>query len=180
MPGAVLTAEALELTAYVLLITGQREIRIGAGPEWQHAVRLGGEAGVVLPAHHAGLDEIAAYVDGGFLDAYSSAVRLQFPSPDIQAILAGQFLVREPSRVSGIVPQLGTAASARHAVGAALRVGHAAGSGRVHTCLLSSLNGGAPLTAASHAAGLSLAIRHPPPGWDAAEMDDLAGTLPLV
>jgi hypothetical protein len=180
VPGAVLTAEGLELIAYVLLITGQREIKIGAGPEWQHALRLGAEAGVVLPAHHAGLDEIAAYVDGGFLDADSSPVMLQFPSPDIQAILAGQFLVREPSRVGGIVPQLGTAASARQAVGAALRSDRAAGSERVHTCLLSSLNGGAPLTAAAHTAGLSLAIRYPPPGWDAAEMDDLAGRLALV
>ena len=180
VPGAVLTAEGLELIAYVLLITGQREIKIGAGPEWQHALRLGADAGVVLPAHHAGFDEIAAYADGGFLDTDSSAVMLQFPSPDIQAILAGQFLVREPSLVAGIVPQLGTSASARQAVAAALRSGHAAGSEDVHTWLLSSLNGGAPLTAAAHAAGLSLAIRHPPPGWDAAEMDDLASRLALV
>jgi hypothetical protein len=176
----VVRAGGLELIAYVLLITGQREIKIGAGPEWQHARRLASEAGVLLPSHHAGLDEIAAYVDGGFLDADSSPVMLRFPSPDIQAVLAGQFLVRDPSRVAGIVPQLGTAASARQAVAAALRAGNAAGSGQVHSRLLFALNGDAPLTAASHAAGLSLAIGHPPPGWAGREMDELAGRLALV
>jgi AAA ATPase domain len=180
VPGAALTAGGLELVAYVLLITGQREIRIGAGPEWQHALRLAGEAGVVLPSHHAGLDEITAYADGGFLDAASSPVMLQFPSPQVQAILAGQFVAREPSRAGGLVPQLGTSASARQAVAAALRLGQAAGSARVHACLLSSLNADAPLTAAAHAAGLSLAIRYPPPGWDSSEMDELAGRLALV
>ena len=45
VPGAVLTADGLELVAFVLLITGQREIQIGAGPEWQDALRLGGAGG---------------------------------------------------------------------------------------------------------------------------------------
>ena len=180
VPGAVLTADGLELVAYVLLITGQREVRIGAGPEWQDVLRLAAQAGLVLPAHHAGADEIAAYVEGGFLDADSSLVMLQFASPDVQAILAGQFLAREPGRVSGLVPQLGTAASARQAVEAALRSDNAAGSVRVHSCLLAALDGEEPLSAAAHAAGLSLAIGYPPDGWDGRHANELAGRLALV
>ena len=180
VPGAVLTADGLELVAYVLLITGQREVRIGAGPEWQDVLRLAAQAGLVLPAHHAGADEIAAYVEGGFLDADSSLVMLQFASPDVQAILAGQFLAREPGRVSGLVPQLGTAASARQAVEAALRSDNAAGSVRVHSCLLAALDGEEPLSAAAHAAGLSLAIGYPPDEWDGRHANELAGRLALV
>ena len=180
VPGAVLTADGLELVAFVLLITGQREIQIGAGPEWQDALRLGGQVGVVLPAHHAGLDEIAAYVHGGFLDADSSPVGLQFPSPDVQAVLAGQFLARQPDSVGGLTPQLGAAASARMAVAAALRLDNAGGSVRVHSCLLAALDGSMPLPAAAHAAGLSLAIAYPPAGWDGARMDELARRLALV
>jgi hypothetical protein len=179
-PGAVLTAQGLELVAYVLLITGQREIRIGAGPEWQQAILLGTEAGLHLPAHSTGLEEIAAYVDGGFLDGSSSPVMLQFPSPDVQAILAAQFITRDPGRVGALVPQLGTSASARQTIAAALRSQKAAQSAQVHTRLLAALNGSVPLPAAAHAAGLSLAIRHPPPGWDGAEMEELADKLALV
>jgi hypothetical protein len=179
VPGAVLTGAGLELAAYTLLITGQREVRIGPGPEWQHALRLGAEIGIALPAHQAGTDEIAAYINGGFLDAESSPVTLQFPSPDVQAIIAAQFLAREPDLVTGLVPQLGVSAAARNAVAAALRSG-ADGPERVHARLLAALDGDAPLTAAAHAAGLSLAIRYPPAGWDDIAMDNLARRLALV
>jgi len=94
--------------------------------------------------------------------------------------MAGLFLAREPSRVSGIVPQLGTSAAARQAVGTALRYDNSLGSGRVYASLCDALNDGAPVSAASHAAGLSLAIRHPPGRPDAASIDDLAGRLALV
>jgi len=180
IPGGVLTARGLELVAYVLVITGQREIMVGAGPDWQQALRLGGTLGITLPSHTVGLDEVAGYVEGGFLDADSSPALLQFPSPEVQAILAGQFLVLVPDQVGAIVPQLGTTGAARQAVAAALRYDNENSPARVHSRLLAALAGGTPLSAASQAAGLSLAIGHPPPGWSGGERDDAAGRLALV
>ena len=180
VPGATVTPAGLELVAYLLLMTGQREIKAGAGAEWRQAARLGGETGGVLPVQQAGADEVLAYVAGGLLDGGSSPVLLRFASPGIQAIMAGLFLAREPSRVSGIVPQLGTSAAARQAVGTALRYDNWSGSGRVHASLIDALNDGPPLAAASTAAGLSLAMRHTPARPDAASIEDLAGRLALV
>jgi AAA domain-containing protein len=179
VPGSVLTPEGLELAAYVLLITGEREITVG-GTQWQDAQRLAHETGIVLPSHSAGLDQIAAYVEGGFLAADSSPVLLRFASPDVQAVLAAQFLVRDPARVSGLVPQLAASAPAREAVAGAIRFENANGLTAAHSCLLAALNGAAPLTAAAHAAGLSLAIQHAPPGLAGAGMDELAERLALV
>jgi len=49
VPGTILSLDALQVLAYSLLLTGQREIRIGAGPEWQQAMRLASEVGAALP-----------------------------------------------------------------------------------------------------------------------------------
>lgn len=76
---AVLSGQALELIAYVLLITGQREITVGPGPDWQQAKSLAARTVVSLPSYTAGADEVAAFVAGGFLDAGSSPVTLRFP-----------------------------------------------------------------------------------------------------
>jgi hypothetical protein len=180
VPGAAMTADALELVAYVLLTTGQREINVGAGPEWQHAMRLAEQLRVALPAHSTGADEIAGYTGAGFLDEDSTPVMLRFSSPEVQAILAGQFLVREPSRIAAVVPQLGTTAAARRAVDAALRYANATSSAAVHGCLLAALDAPTPLTAASHAAALTIAIRRHPPGARDIELDQLAARLSLL
>ena len=78
VPGAVLTPEGLELVAYTLLMTGQREVKIGPDSEWQQAVRLAEDARVALPSHAAAADEVSAYVEGGFLGADSLARRAAF------------------------------------------------------------------------------------------------------
>jgi AAA domain len=179
-PGAAMTADALELVAYVLLTTGQREINVGASPEWQHAMQLSEQIGIALPAHRTGVDEIAGYSGAGFLDEDSTPVMLRFSSPEVQAILAGQFLVREPRSIAAVVPQLGTTAAARQAVDAALRYANAIGSAGVHDCLLAALDAPAPLTAAAHAAALTLAIRCYPPGARDIDMDRLAARLSLL
>jgi hypothetical protein len=63
---------------------------------------------------------------------------------------------------------------------AALRYDRKNSDPAVHACLLQSLTSGTPVSAASQAAGLSLAIRYPPPGHDTGEIDELAGLLALV
>ena len=178
LPGGVLTGHGLELVAFVLLLTGQREIAVGNGQDRDQALRLAGQTGTSLPAHHAGADEVTAYVHGGLLDPDSSPLTLRFTSPQIQAVLAARFLIREPALTAAIVPHLGTTAAARTAVAAALRGGKNTQAATVHSCLQDTLTSGPPLNAGSVAAGLSLAIRHPPPGWQGS--DQAAGRLALV
>jgi hypothetical protein len=123
---------------------------------------------------------VAAYVEGGFLDPDSSPVLLQFGSPDVQAILAGLFLAREPDRLAAVVAVLGATGPARRALASALCYDSVNSPMRVHASLLAALAGGTPLSAAAQAAGLSLAISYPPPSVGAGELDGLAGRLALV
>jgi hypothetical protein len=51
---------------------------------------------------------------------------------------------------------------------------------QVHARLVAALTGSVPLSAASQAAGLSLAIGHPPAGWGGPDLDGLAGRLAQV
>ncbi len=51
---------------------------------------------------------------------------------------------------------------------------------QVHSCLLTALTSGTPVSAASQAAGLSLAIRYPRPGVGETVLNDAAGKLALV
>jgi hypothetical protein len=97
VPGATVTPDGLSLAAYMLLMTGQREIKVGAGAEWQQAA-LAAKPGALSPGTRPGADEVLAYVAGGLLAGDSSPVLLRFASPDIQAIMAGLFLAREPGR----------------------------------------------------------------------------------
>jgi hypothetical protein len=54
--------------------------------------------------------------------------------------------------------------AARTAVATALRYDNCSGAGDVHARLVTALSGEVPLTAAAHAAALSLAIDSPAPG----------------
>ncbi len=121
-PGAVLTERGLELVAYVLLITGQREIAVGGSPDWQQALRFGRDVDVHLPAHHVGADEVAAYVDGGFLDSDSSPFdACSFRLRRCRQSWRGSSWFRQPELVAAIVAHLGTTGAARMALADALR-----------------------------------------------------------
>jgi hypothetical protein len=174
VPGAVLTSTALQLVAFHLTTTGRIEVAIPDGDEWRRALASGVDAELPLPEPTAA--EIYSYVEGGFLDAESNRSVLRFASSDIQAALAAEHLAAEPDRITAILPQLAINATARNTVANALRLDDSVGG--VHAALLRALARGVP--PASEAAGLCLALRHPPATLSLGVEEQLAERLALT
>ncbi|MGQ0779216.1 MAG: hypothetical protein ACT4NY_33175 [Pseudonocardiales bacterium] len=174
VPGAVLTSTALQRVAFHLTTTGRIEVAIPDGDEWRRA--LAGEVDAELPLPEPTAAEIYSYVEGGFLDAESHRSVLRFASSDIQAVLAAEHLAAEPDLITAILPQLAVNATARNAVANALRLND--GLGGVHAALLRALARRVP--PASEAAGLCLALRHPPATLSSGVEEQLAKRLTFM
>jgi hypothetical protein len=173
VPDAAVPARELRILAFALLRDGRLEAEVPDSGEWRAAVLLAGEVGARLRSFGPNEVEVRSYIAGGFLDPGSNRRLLRLSSPEVQATLAAGFLADQPDRVAEIIEQLGTSAAAREAVADALRLD--ADTGRVHSALLGALGMG--VSAASEAAGLCLAIRHPPAVFGAEVEAALAGRL---
>ncbi|MDT7739548.1 MAG: hypothetical protein QOK09_2917 [Mycobacterium sp.] len=171
VPGAVLNPTTLQLVAFHLTMTGRIEVAIPDGDEWRRALANG--VGTELPLPEPTAAEVYSYVEGGFLDAESNRSVLRFASSDIQSALAAEHLVTEPDRITAILPQLAVNATARNTVANALRLDDSVGG--VHAALLRALALGVP--PASEAAGLCLALRHPPQTLSTGVEEQLAERL---